>query len=143
MTAAQEWAARWQEHLLVLAATDLVAVAVLQLHTPTDTYPSGISRCRTECDGCDGDGGYDREDPEWPCRTVATVAVVLGAPMTRPCPAHPGDADPPRVWPDGTFLGHCCQTVRTVSPTVSSSYPVWCSWSGRRAPAEVTSEPAR
>ncbi len=51
--------------------------AVLKLHKPQDTYPSGGPTGRLLCFGCDIDG-YDAEHPEWPCRTVGTIAARLG-----------------------------------------------------------------
>jgi hypothetical protein len=50
------------------AITDPVSRAVLDLHSADG---------RGECEGCDFDG-YEAESPEWPCRTVATVANLHG-----------------------------------------------------------------
>lgn len=55
-----------REHLA--AITDPLARAVLDLHAEND---------RHECEGDDMDG-YEAEYPEWPCRTVETVAAHYG-----------------------------------------------------------------
>lgn len=51
-----------------------VLKAVLELHKPEPGWHQ--SRFKF-CYGCDMDG-YETEHPEWPCRTVRTIAHVLG-----------------------------------------------------------------
>lgn len=46
---------------------DRVARAVLELHRADE---------RGECRGCDV-AGYEAEQPDWPCRTVETVAALF------------------------------------------------------------------
>jgi hypothetical protein len=53
-----------------------VFLAVLELHKPEPVWHQ--SRVKL-CHGCDMDG-YETEYPEWPCRTVRTIAHVLGEP---------------------------------------------------------------
>lgn len=53
------------------AVTDPVARAVLDLHHAGD---------EVECTGCEFDG-WEAESPDWPCRTVITVAETLGIPV--------------------------------------------------------------
>lgn len=50
------------------AITDPLARTVLDLHAENE---------RHECEGDDMDG-YEAEYPEWPCRTVETVAAHYG-----------------------------------------------------------------
>lgn len=66
-TAADAAVVEAYERLLGAAAGDELALDVLHLHRP-----DGVS--------CTGDdfGGYDGEDPEWPCRTVQVIARRLG-----------------------------------------------------------------
>jgi hypothetical protein len=52
---------------LAAAATNPMAVAVLELHRPSDDG--------RWCEGCDG--GPD-DSGEWPCRTTLTVGRLLG-----------------------------------------------------------------
>lgn len=76
---AEEAARKWREKraearpgtVAYLAAldgiTDQPSRAVLDLHSRgTGDYP--------ECAGCDF-SGYEGEPPEWPCRTVETIAM--------------------------------------------------------------------
>lgn len=68
----------WETYDAALAAfatvTDPVTVAVLDLHRPQEPAHVGAS---LQCRGCDFTG-YDAEYPDWPCRTVETVAAALG-----------------------------------------------------------------
>lgn len=120
MTVAEDmpWAVAWHQHLVNIAAGKAL-LAVLDLHAPQDTYPDsdypGRRRAFVECDGCDGDGP-GREAPQWPCETIKTIASALGQPMYQPCPQHPDDAGPPRVWPDGTHDRHTNYRVRPPVP---------------------------
>lgn len=51
--------------------------AVVELHRPRDTYPSGGSTGRPLCFGCDM-GPYPDDHADWPCSTVAVIAEGLG-----------------------------------------------------------------
>lgn len=52
------------------AITDPLARAILDLHHADEVeFP--------KCAGCDF-GGYEAEEPEWPCRTVQAVAAQHG-----------------------------------------------------------------
>lgn len=75
----QAWVARRaaaRQNMLdrLRAIRDDVTVAIVALHKPTravSDYP--------ECDGCEY-GGYDGDRPEWPCRTILTLAKVHNIP---------------------------------------------------------------
>ena len=68
---AQRYAAGYSK----LLAADPITRAVLDLHAPVDHYN------RLVCHGCDADG-YDTEHPEWPCRTIETLARAHQLDMT-------------------------------------------------------------
>lgn len=63
--------AAWETYRAAKAALaeipDELTRHLLDLHMPVGDY-------RVTCDGCDVDG-YDSEQPEWPCRTVQTIAA--------------------------------------------------------------------
>ncbi|MDF1705031.1 MAG: hypothetical protein P1U38_09680 [Aeromicrobium sp.] len=74
----RESAAREQRYAAGYSAllnTDPITRAVLDLHAPVSYYS------RLVCQGCDADG-YDTEHPEWPCRTIETLAHAHHLDMT-------------------------------------------------------------
>lgn len=51
--------------------------AVVELHAPQDTYPSGGSTGRPLCFGCDL-GLHADDHADWPCATIEAIAEHLG-----------------------------------------------------------------
>lgn len=74
----ESWRLYDEARAALASITDPLARAILDLHA-TDTIE------RPTCGGCDIDG-YEAEAPEWPCRTVQTVADQYE--ITLPDPAH-------------------------------------------------------
>jgi hypothetical protein len=108
-----QWADEWHRFLLHKAIDDThtpagrALVAALELHAPINPYPTRDQWAERECQG-DDMSGHDAEDPDWPCRTVYTIATTLGHPIERACPHCSASAVEltRKVWPDGALIAH-------------------------------------